>query len=184
MPCLTTRRLSFDEKYCATHVRYIFEPLPYPNMAYYHYWNHSNFFSQNEHISEDYCTSSNNNNYGIQYQEEPEIEYGSYQDQLLYAEAHVLDEYVRMPNHNLETEYGSLEDQLLYTKAYALEEYTRMQIHNQVITEDNSYTQGPERLKVAWEQYDEGEVKEESPEEELVMQDWDVQNPVWQCRDK
>ena len=91
-------------------------------MAYYHYWNHSNSFSQNEYISEDYCTSSNNNNYGIQYQEEPEIEYGSDEDQLLHAESHMLDEYVRMPNHNLETEYGSLEDQLLYTEAYVLVE--------------------------------------------------------------
>ena len=97
---------------------------------------------------------------------------------MLYAEAHVPDEYMRMPNHNLETEYGSLEDQLIYAEAYALEEYTRMRIHDQVITEDNSYIQGPEHLEVAWEQYDEGEVEEESPEEELVMQDWDVQNPA------
>ena len=47
-----------------------------------------------------------------------------------------------------------------------------------MITEDDSYIQGPEHLKVAWEQYDEGEVEEESPEEELVTQDWDVQNPA------
>ena len=90
--------------------------------------------------------NSNNNNYGIQYQEEPEIEYGSYQDQLLYAEAHTP------------------------------EEYTMISIHDQVISEEDGYTQGPEHLEVIWKQYDEGEVVEENPEEELVMQDCKVQN--------